>query len=103
MNELGQINGWFKTTSEPIQKFREIEEKDKQLRQASKEFEGIFARMMIKEGFKSAEKLGGDDEDEDQGSEQYTEMAYDHLATHIAQNVGLGLSEVIYQNLRQKG
>ncbi len=102
MNELGQITGWLKTTSEPIQKFHEMADKDKQLRQASKEFEGIFAKMMIKEGFKSAENLS-DDEDGDHGSEQYSEMAYDHLSTHIAQNVGLGLSEVIYQTLRQKG
>lgn len=101
MSDLSSINGWLQPQSEPIEKYREMQNADQELRKVSKEFEGIFAKMMIKQGFKSARDLN-DEEDGDHGSEQFMDMAYDQMADHIANNVGLGLGDVIYESLKQK-
>ena len=101
MSDLNSITGWLKPNSEPIEKYREMQKADQDLRRASKEFEGIFAKMMIKQGFKTARNLN-DEEDGDHGSEQFMDMAYDQMADHIANNVGLGLGDVIYESSKQK-
>lgn len=101
MSEMSPINGWFKTSSEPIEKFKTYQKKDQELREISKEFEAMLVKTMVKQGFQSARKLG-DDSDADNGSKQFTDMAYDQMANHMAKNVGFGLSDAIYQNLKQQ-
>ena len=101
MNEMNPINGWFKATSEPIEKYQEIKKKDLELKQVTKEFEAMLVKTMVKQGFKSARNLG-DDSDSDHGSKQFMDMAYDQMAEHMAKNVGLGISDAIYESLKQK-
>ena len=101
MSEMSPINGWFKTSSEPIEKYRQFQKKDNELRQVSKEFEAMLVKTMVKQGFQSARKLGGDDEG-DHGSKQFMDMAYDQMSDHMARNVGFGLSDAIYESLKQK-
>jgi len=101
MSDLKPINGWIKPTEKPIEQYRQYQKEDAELRRVSKEFEGIMVRTMIKEGFQSARKMG-EDEDSDEGSNQFMDMAYDQMADHMAKNVGFGLSDVIYESLKQR-
>lgn len=101
MSDMSPINGWFKTSSEPIEKFKAFQKKDQELRQVSKEFEAMLVKTMVKQGFQSARKLG-DDSNSDNGSKQFMDMAYDQMADHMARNVGFGLSDSIYESLKQK-
>lgn len=101
MSEMNSINGWFKVSSEPIEKYEHIQQKDRELRQVSKEFEAMLVKTMVKQGFKSARNLG-DDSNADNGSKQFMDMAYDQMAEHMAKNVGLGISDSIYESLKQR-
>ena len=101
MSEMSPLNGWFKATSEPVGKYQKLQREDKELRQVSKEFEAMLVKTMVKQGFSSARKLG-DDENSDHGSKQFTDMAYDQMADHLARNVGFGISDAIYESLKQR-
>ena len=101
MSEMSPINGWFKPNSEPIEKYHELRREDDELRRVSKEFEAMLVKTMVKQGFKSAHNLG-DDSDSDHGSKQFMDMAYEQMAEHMSKNIGMGLSDAIYESLKNK-
>lgn len=101
MNSLSPVNSWLKVNEKSIEPDRQHQQKDQELRRVSKEFEAIIVKTMIKEGFQSARKMGGE-EDSDQGSKQFMDMALEQMADHMAKNVGFGLKDVIYESLKQK-
>lgn len=102
MSDMNPINGWFKETITPIEDYKKFQKEDRELRQVSKEFEAVLIKTMVKEGFQSARKLGNSEEDQDKGSSQFMDMAYEQMADHMAKNIGFGLSDTIYESLKQK-
>ena len=78
----------------------EIEQRDKDLKEASVELEAILLKMMYGEMYKTVPKdeLFGDDN----AMEIYQDMYHGELTKEIAHSGGIGLANFIYKQLADK-
>ena len=78
----------------------EIEQRDKDIKEASVELEAILLKMMYAEMYKTVPKdeLFGDDN----AMEIYQDMYQSELTKEMAKAGGIGLADFIYQQLTSK-
>jgi flagellar protein FlgJ len=80
---------------------KQVKQNDPQaLREAARQFESLFTDMMLKS--MRAAKLG-DDMGESQESDFYQDMYDQQLAVQMSQGKGLGLAEMLVQQLTRRG
>ena len=79
--------------------------KDMALKKSCQDFEGVLTSIIIKQGMKSAQEASfatdGDD-DRDNGSKQYIDMANEQIGYYIGRNGMLGLGESLYNSLKAR-
>ena len=91
-----------------VSAFRGRQEKlgkeDQQLKDACNSFESLMTSMIMKEGMKSAQEMGklDGDEERDQGSETYMEIASEQMADYMGKQGIMGLGELLYQSVKTK-
>ena len=75
----------------------QIAQRNKEIKEASVQLEAIFLKMMYGEMWKTVPKdeLFGDDN----AMDIWRDMYHDELSKHMAQNGGIGLQDLIYQQL----
>ena len=75
----------------------QIIQRNKEIKEASVQLEAIFLKMMYGEMWKTVPKdeLFGDDN----AMDIWRDMYHDELSKHMAQNGGIGLQDLIYQQL----
>ena len=75
----------------------EIDQRDKDIREASTDLEAILLKMMYTEMYKTVPKdeLFGDDN----AMEIYQDMYHEELTKEMAKGGGIGLADFIYQQL----
>ena len=75
----------------------QITQRNKEIKEASVQLEAIFLKMMYGEMWKTVPKdeLFGDDN----AMDIWRDMYHDELSKHMAQNGGIGLQDLIYQQL----
>jgi Rod binding domain-containing protein len=102
MNDgIPEIDRWLQPQESTLKDYQKRTKADDELRRVSKEFEAIMVSSIMKQGFKTAREIsedGGQD-----SSSKFMDMAYDQLADFMGRNAGMGLSDLIYQSLKQKG
>lgn len=79
--------------------------KDMALKKSCQDFEGVLTSIIIKQGMKSAQEASfatDADDDRDNGSKQYIEMANEQIGYHIGRNGMLGLGESLYNSLKSR-
>lgn len=75
---------------------------DAKLKNVCNEFEAVLTSIILKEGLKSAQEIGGTDEAEDNGSKKYNEMAYEQIAYFIGKQGMMGLGNMIYHKVKEQ-
>ena len=70
--------------------------KAKQLKRACQEFESLLTENIMKQGLKSASKVNAD-EDEDNGSKMFRDIANEQLARCVGKSGMLNLAEQLYE------
>jgi|GEM_PF-3213642 len=80
--------------------------KNERLQKACNDFETILTKTFLKEGMKTAKELGqgeesGDDEI-DNGSDSFREIAYEQLADFMGKRGSLGLGKMLYNSFNHK-
>lgn len=70
--------------------------KAKQLKKACQEFESLLTENIMKQGLKSASKINAD-EDEDNGSKMFKDIANEQLARCVGKSGMLNLAEQLYE------
>ncbi len=76
---------------------------DREMRRVSQEFEAMFVRQLIKV-MRQSSKIEEDGEglfDSDRSTQMYMEIADDHLAQHVSEQGAFGISEMVYDFLKQ--
>lgn len=76
------------------------EVQDKELREVCCEFEAVLTSQLLKEGMKSGQALGN--EEDDKGSEMFKEMAFEQIAYFVGRQGVLGIADHITESIRQK-
>lgn len=94
-----QFDPLFKTPASTIDIYKERVMKENELMEAAEGFETMLVTNMVKQGFKAAREIS---DSEDEGSNQYMDMAYDQLAQHMGETMNLGLAEMIYNNMKDR-
>jgi peptidoglycan hydrolase FlgJ len=93
-----QIEG---ITPQPIKEAAEYTPSKKQeegkLKDACQQFEGLFLSQILKEMRKSIPKA---EEDQKQDKEMYEELMYDEIAKSMAASGGIGMANVLYQQMK---
>ena len=86
-----------KATSANVLSDEQIAQRNKEIKDASIQLEAIFLKMMYSEMWKTVPKdeLFGDDN----AMDIWRDMYHDELSKHMAQNGGIGLQDLIYQQL----
>ena len=86
-----------KATSANVLSDEQIAQRNKEIKDASIQLEAIFLKMMYGEMWKTVPKdeLFGDDN----AMDIWRDMYHDELSKHMAQNGGIGLQDLIYQQL----
>ena len=86
-----------KATSANVLSEEQIAQRNKEIKDASIQLEAIFLKMMYSEMWKTVPKdeLFGDDN----AMDIWRDMYHDELSKHMAQNGGIGLQDLIYQQL----
>ena len=85
-----------------LQSIRQLgnEDKDAALREVSKQFESFFTQILLK-SMRSANEVFGEGSLFDSSEMNFYQDMYDNqLSISLSQNDGLGLSEVLYQQLK---
>ena len=67
------------------------------LKDACQQFEGLFLSQILKEMKKSIPK---NEEDKKQEKEMYEEIMYDEIAKSMAASGGIGMANVLYQQMK---
>ena len=99
-NNIPELNNWLMPQQSSVEEYKKQLAEDRELRHVSKEFEAIMVKTIMKQGMKSAREMGGSVEQD--SSSKYQDMAYEQLAEYMGRNAGLGLSDMIYESLKQK-
>jgi Rod binding domain-containing protein len=89
----------FETHRSTVNDYQVQKTKEGELREAAKGFEAILVTMMFKKGMQNARDIS---ETEDESANQFMDMAYEQIAEHISKNVNMGLSDSIYENLKNR-
>lgn len=88
---------------QPINKAAEnlpsYKKKDAQLEKACKEFESLFLHQLLKSMRRTIPKVDGENNRE---KEMYESMMDQEMAKAWAQSEGVGLANVLYQQLKHK-
>ncbi len=82
---------------EQLQRDQEIE--DLTLKDTCKEFEAVLTSLIMKEGLKSAKGMGAEEET-DEGSETYMNLANEQMAYFIGKQGTLGLADMLYSQIK---
>ncbi len=69
--------------------------KAKQLKKACQEFESLLTEKIMKQGLEAASKI--DDEEEENGSKMFKELANEQLSRCVGKTGMLNLAEQLYQ------
>ncbi len=69
--------------------------KAKQLKKACQEFESLLTEKIMKQGLEAASKI--DDEEEENGSKMFKELANEQLSRCVGKSGMLNLAEQLYQ------
>ena len=72
---------------------------DRELRETAKDFESLFARLLLKEMRKTVPQDGF--LEYSHATEMYMEMGDDALANEIGEQGGFGIGELVYQQLKE--
>lgn len=75
--------------------FRGMPEEPAQLRETCREFEGVMAAAIFKEGLRSAFQTFKEDGEGDDGSQTFMEIAIDQLANHLGRQGMLGIADMV--------
>ena len=76
---------------------------DAKLKNVCNEFEAVLTSIILKEGLKNAQDMGGSEGDgEDSGSKKYNEMAYEQIAYFIGRQGAMGLGNMIYEKVKEQ-
>ena len=97
-NELATAQKRFnKAAKSGVMTPEQIAQRNKDIKEASVQLEAIFLKMMYGEMWKTVPKdeLFGDDN----AMDIWRDMYHDELSKHMAQNGGIGLQDLIYQQL----
>ncbi len=70
------------------------------MREAAEEFEGMLIRQLLKEMRKTVPK--SELSDQSFSTEMYTDIADDYLAKELAASNSFGISDIIYEELKEK-
>ncbi|WP_051412029.1 rod-binding protein [Halonatronum saccharophilum] len=93
-------NDFKNILNQEVEKGQKSSSKDEDLKKVSQEFESIFLSMMFKQmrdaGFKS------DLLDSGLSREVFEDMYYDKVAEEASKQGGLGIAELVYQQLSNK-
>lgn len=74
---------------------------DAKLKNVCNEFEAVLTSIILKDGLKSAQEMG-DNDDEESGSKKYNEMAYEQIAYFIGRQGSMGLGNMIYEKVKEQ-
>ena len=87
-------------TPQPIQEAAQLSPSRKQdeakLKEACDQFESLFLSQMLKEMKKSVPKA----EDANKEQDTYDDMMYDEIAKSMAASGGIGMANVLYQQVK---
>jgi Rod binding domain-containing protein len=97
---IPEVDIWLKESKSTVNEYSEKVREDSELRRASEEFETIMVSTIMKQGFKTAREISAGSEED--SSSKFMDMAYDQLADYMGRNAGLGLSDLIYNSLKQR-
>lgn len=100
-NELATAQNRLKKAAKSgIMTDEQIAQRNKDIKDASVQLEAIILKMMYGEMWKTVPKneLFGDDN----AMDIWRDMYHEELTKHIAENGGIGLQDLIYQQLTQQ-
>ena len=87
-------------TPKPMREAAELSPSKKQdeskLKEACEQFESLFLSQMLKEMKKSVPKA----EDANKEQDTYDEMMYDEIAKSMAASGGVGMANILYQQVK---
>ena len=72
--------------------------RDQQLRDSCTEFEAVLTSTILKEGLNAAMEMN--DEDRDNGSKTYMELANEQMAMFVGRTGMMGIGEQIYNQVK---
>ena len=94
-----QIEG---ITPQPMKEAAELTPSKKQqeakLKDACQQFEGLFLSQILKEMKKSIPKS---EEESSKDKEMYEELMYDEIAKSMAASGGIGMANILYQQMKE--